>query len=177
MPRKHNQRPLSLNMHVPEHISVTGQPLSISRALEQGITDHERAVQLMNVPDRIVLTGGNSYKGFTSQPTDLMENQSLSSSESCLLNVPPSITLHDIPAPDLGDEANMPDESARCDSSMAIDENPIRELKIMRRQIGGLSSRLYQLEDELHKYRSKEKLLLTTIFGIATAFLLALFKK
>ncbi|VDO30333.1 unnamed protein product [Heligmosomoides polygyrus] len=28
------------------------------------------------------------------------------------------------------------DESARCESSMAIDENPMRELKIMRRQLG-----------------------------------------
>ncbi|PIO71373.1 hypothetical protein TELCIR_06728 [Teladorsagia circumcincta] len=132
---------------------------------------------MMNVPDRIVLTGGNSYQGFASQPTDFMEDPSLSSTENCLLNVPPSITLADIPAPDSGDEYNAGDESARCDSSMAVEENPIRELKIMRRQIGGLSSRLYQLEDEVQKYRSKEKLLLTTIFGITTAFLLALFRK
>ncbi|VDO38069.1 unnamed protein product [Haemonchus placei] len=137
-------------MHVPEHISVTGQPLSIGGSLEPPVGDQERAIELMNVPDRIVLTGGNTYKGFAFQPTDLIEDQSLPSSE---------------------------DDSARCDSSMAVEENPIRELKIMRRQIGGLSSRLYQLEDEVHKYQYKEKLFLSTIFGIATAFLIALFRK
>ncbi|XGW33256.1 hypothetical protein V3C99_017600 [Haemonchus contortus] len=164
-------------MHVPEHISVTGQPLSIGGSLEPPVGDQERAIELMNVPDRIVLTGGNTYKGFAFQPTDLIEDQSLPSSENCVLNVPPSITLTDIPGPDSGDEYNPADESARCDSSMAVEENPIRELKIMRRQIGGLSSRLYQLEDEVHKYQYKEKLFLSTIFGIATAFLIALFRK
>lgn len=164
-------------MQVPDHISVTGQALRIDRNFEPHVMEQERAVKLMNVPDRIVLTGGNGYKGFASHPSDFMDERSPSVNENYLLDLPSSLTLAECPVLENGYERLENDESARCESSMAIDENPMRELKIMRRQLGGLSSRLYQLEDELGRHRSKEKLFMTTIFGIAAAMLLALFKR
>ncbi|WKY14987.1 hypothetical protein Q1695_000476 [Nippostrongylus brasiliensis] len=174
MHRKRNQRPLSLTMHVPEHISVTGEPLRIGAVLEPVIMEKERAVRLMNVPDRIVLTGGNGYKAMSSYPSEAMDDHSFSTTEMCLLDLPPSRNLANGA---VFEQDCAADEGVRSESSMAMEENPIRELKMMRRQIGGLSSRLYNLEYELDKRRSKEKLLLTTIFGIAAALLMALFKR
>lgn len=36
--------------------------------------ERERLMQMMNVPDRIVLTGGDGYKGYEAQPLELMND-------------------------------------------------------------------------------------------------------
>lgn len=73
------------------------------------------------------------------------------------------------------EEAN--DEPVRSENSIAIEENPLKELKLMRRQIGRLSNRLYQLEDEVEQRRFREKISFTAIIGMAAALLLALLRR
>ncbi|KAK5977062.1 hypothetical protein GCK32_009703, partial [Trichostrongylus colubriformis] len=63
-------------MIVPEHISVTGEPLKNVGFEHQNIPQRERLMQMMNVPDRIVLRGGDSYEGFEAQPSELMADHS-----------------------------------------------------------------------------------------------------
>lgn len=53
----------------------------------------------------------------------------------------------------------------------------MRELKLMRRQLGRLSTRLYQLEDDFERRKTKESLLWTYMFSITGLFLYLFFKK
>ncbi|VDK36556.1 unnamed protein product [Gongylonema pulchrum] len=62
-------------------------------------------------------------------------------------------------------------------TSAAVDEDPLRELKLMRRQLGRLSTRLYQLEDEFERRKTKDSLLWAYAFTVTGLFLYLFFKK
>lgn len=162
-------------MIVPEHISVTGEALR-NPAFEhdQQHPQRERLMRMMNVPDRIVLRGGDSYEGFEAEPLELMDDRASRVKENDLQDLPNTITLAENPYLDR-EEAN--DEPVRSENSIAIEENPLKELKLMRRQIGRLSNRLYQLEDEVEQRRFREKISFTAIIGMAAALLLALLRR
>ncbi|KAL6733193.1 hypothetical protein Aduo_003860 [Ancylostoma duodenale] len=153
-------------MIVPEHISVTGEPLKNIGYDNHSIVERERLMQMMNVPDRIVLTGGDGYKGYEAQPLELMNDHITQVGENDLKDLPNTITLRESPYLDRGDPA---DEPVRSENSIAIEENPLQELKLMRRQIGRISTRLYQLEDEIEQRRFRDKvcfLLFPCVLGV-----------
>ncbi|ETN82534.1 hypothetical protein NECAME_07920 [Necator americanus] len=141
-------------MIVPEHISVTGEALKSVGLDNHGVVDRERLMQMMNVPDRIVLTGGDGYKGYEAEPLDVMNDHITQVGENDLKDLPNKITMRESPYLDRGDPA---DEPVRSENSIAIEENPLQELKLMRRQIGRISTRLYQLEDEIEQRRFRDK--------------------
>ncbi|VDO40008.1 unnamed protein product [Haemonchus placei] len=161
-------------MIVPEHISVTGEPLKSLGFENQDVPQKERLMQMMNVPDRIVLKGGDSYEGFDAQPSELMDDHINHISKDQLQDLPHTITLAESPYLDRG---GTTDEPVRSENSIAVEENPLQELKLMRRQIvpegdqsnlGRISSRLFQLEYELEqrRFRDKSIIILGTIFVI-----------
>lgn len=69
-------------MYIPEHINYNGDPITppianvslfymlVLIVFIQGrhIADRERVMEMMNVPDRIVLTGGGGYQGYNAEP-------------------------------------------------------------------------------------------------------------
>ncbi|KAJ1363442.1 hypothetical protein KIN20_023316 [Parelaphostrongylus tenuis] len=62
-------------MEVPEHISVSGEPIERRERTDNStpfLRQEESAVKLMNVPDHIALTGGDGYRAIISQPSDLI---------------------------------------------------------------------------------------------------------
>ncbi len=50
-------------------------------------------------------------------------------------------------------------------NSAAIEENPLQELRVMRRQLGRLSARVYQLEADEERRRRREWLYLIVLVG------------
>ncbi|WKX93323.1 hypothetical protein Q1695_010959 [Nippostrongylus brasiliensis] len=161
-------------MIVPEHISVTGEPLRNVEFDQRNAPQRERLMQMMNVPDRIVVRGGDTYEGFEAEPLDLMADRMNHIKENGLQDLPNTITLDENPYLDR-EETN--DEPVRSENSIAIEENPLQELKLMRRQIGRISNRLYQLEDELEQRKFREKISITALLGMAAAVLLALLRR
>ncbi|KAK6032829.1 hypothetical protein OSTOST_00986 [Ostertagia ostertagi] len=133
---------------------VTGEPLKSLGYENQNIPQRERLMQMMNVPDRIVLRGGDSYEGFEAEPSELMADHINHINKNELQDLPNTITLAESPYLDR-EETN--DEPVRSENSIAIEENPLQELKLMRRQIGRISTRLFQLEDELEQRRFRDK--------------------
>ncbi|VDM81395.1 unnamed protein product [Strongylus vulgaris] len=127
--------------------------------------ERERLMQMMNVPDRIVLTGGDGYKGYEAQPLELMNDHINQVGENDLKDLPNKITLKESPYLDRGDPAAA-DEPVRSENSIAIEENPLQELKLMRRQIGRISTRLYQLEDEIEQRRFRDKVCVLALLNV-----------
>ncbi|KAE9412990.1 hypothetical protein Angca_000223, partial [Angiostrongylus cantonensis] len=130
-------------MIVPEHISGTGESVKASEFDGKNVAGRERLMQLMNVPDRIVLTGGNSYEGFETEPLELMKDYVTQKREESIQDLPSVITLERKPYLDRG-EPN--DEPVQSENSIAIEENPLQELKLMRRQIVPIHQK-YNSED------------------------------
>ncbi|VDM61168.1 unnamed protein product [Angiostrongylus costaricensis] len=122
-------------MIVPEHISVTGESVKTSEFDGQNVAGRERLMQLMNVPDRIVLTGGNNYEGFEAEPLELMKDHATQKREESIQDLPSVITLEHKPYLDRG-EPN--DEAVKSENSIAIEENPLQELKPSEADLYGL---------------------------------------
>ncbi|KAJ1346890.1 hypothetical protein KIN20_001814 [Parelaphostrongylus tenuis] len=161
-------------MIVPEHISVAGGPVRATEYKDENVVRRERLIQSMNVPDRIVLTGGNSYKGFEAEPIELIHDHVAPERKSNIQDLPNVITLADVPYLDRGEPH---EERAQSENSIAIEENPLQELKLMRRQLGRISSRLFELEAEVEKHRKREKISFSAILGIAIVLLMAMLRK
>uniref|UniRef100_A0A158PBF5 Mitochondrial fission factor n=1 Tax=Angiostrongylus cantonensis TaxID=6313 RepID=A0A158PBF5_ANGCA len=90
-------------MIVPEHISGTGESVKASEFDGKNVAGRERLMQLMNVPDRIVLTGGNSYEGFETEPLELMKDYVTQKREESIQDLPSVITLERKPYLDRGE--------------------------------------------------------------------------
>lgn len=58
-----------------------------------------------------------------------------------------------------------------------IDENPLRELKVMKRQIGRLTIKIMELEEEKDRRNLREYGIWTLLSGTIAAVLVLLFKK
>ncbi|KIH60233.1 hypothetical protein ANCDUO_09523 [Ancylostoma duodenale] len=81
------------------------------QVFNHSIVERERLMQMMNVPDRIVLTGGDGYKGYEAQPLELMNDHITQVGENDLKDLPNTITLRESPYLDRGDPAFKPN---RC---------------------------------------------------------------
>ncbi|CAI4221529.1 unnamed protein product [Auanema sp. JU1783] len=153
-------------MNVPEHISATGESVFVADAYGLRGLDTERVVERMNVPDRIILTGGEGYHGYASQPRIPDEVHGDIKIES--QDVPSRITVDKL----YPDEPTIV-EDTRSSSSIAIDENPLQELKLMRRQLVRISNRVYDLENQVESSKVREtRYLLSSIVGVAAAIIL-----
>ncbi|TKR72334.1 hypothetical protein L596_019802 [Steinernema carpocapsae] len=102
----------------------------------------------MHVPEHIIVT----TRGLVGQPNDVHRPDE--SGPDILANPPEQLTLKNCLESPRILEDKLLDESSI--GSIAIDENLIQELKNMRRQLGRLSTRVYQLEDENERRKNRE---------------------
>lgn len=169
-------------MHVPNHISVIGEGGQVP-SLNMG--DAVNVAQQMNVPDRILLAGGNRVRADRAPPTEVMADRLIADYPTEELASPPStITLDKATYPDIPEEVHpstpysqVQDESMSL-GSIAIEENPLQEMKNMRRQIGRLSTRILNLEDDFERRKNREMFLWFLIIAETAGILAALvFKK
>lgn len=61
--------------------------------------------------------------------------------------------------------------------SIAVDENPLRELKKMSKQLIRLSNRLYQLQDEQERRKTRESIALIQLFFLTGAVIYLFLKR
>ncbi|EJW85067.1 hypothetical protein WUBG_04022 [Wuchereria bancrofti] len=169
-------------MHVPQHITVAGdtEQQNYKKQRQTNIEGDKYAYQ-MNVPERILVAGGNETRADRAPPSEVMLDRMAILYPTTELASPPSIlTLDNAPCPEIVGDAPSPKDSPPLQdlsSSLAVEQNPLRELKLMRRQLGRLSTRLYQLEDDFERRKTKESLLWTYVFSITGLFLYLFFKK
>ncbi|VDK17514.1 unnamed protein product [Anisakis simplex] len=189
-------------MHVPHHITVMG-------AESNGEFNHLSRYQYdnnidlaskMNVPDRILVAGGDSTRADRAPPTEVMADRFQPGYAIPELETPPeTLTLDKANYPDIPDEESpnmnnsqpqvsgnfyveyfqfvaVKDESMSA-ASIAVDENPLGELKKMRRQMGRISTRLLQLEDENERRKSRESLIWLSLITTAGLILTMIFQR
>ncbi|CAI5438464.1 unnamed protein product [Caenorhabditis angaria] len=162
-------------MYVPEHITATGDELRYnnSNSNNKRATARLSLIEQMEVPDRITITGGDSYGRITEDyqrgarfPTEYNE---------ALKDVPNILTVADTTYPEIQDNQGRT-ETARTDNSMVVDEDPLRELKTLRRQMGRLNARVFYLEDQNEKRKNRENMLFLAFLGVALTAVWSLFK-
>ncbi|VDM40574.1 unnamed protein product [Toxocara canis] len=173
-------------MHVPHHITVTGDSSGdFSRATRSFVDGGTNLAFKMNVPDRILVAGGDHVLAERGPPAEILADRFPAGYAVTELSSPPdTLTLDKANFADVPDElpASINNSQAQVDESMsavsiAVEENPLRELKKMRRQLGRLSTRLYQLEDENERRKSRESLLWLSLLTTAGLLFTLLFKR
>ncbi|VDK67439.1 unnamed protein product [Onchocerca ochengi] len=176
-------------MHVPQHITVAGVTDQQYPRQRHDTVAYNCTYQ-MNVPERIVVAGGEETRGDRAPPSEVMFDRMATVYPNPEFITPPSIlTLDKGPCPEIAGDTPSPKDSpplqvrpyllfrSELPSSLAVEEDPLRELKLMRRQLGRLSTRLYQLEDEFERRKTKESLLWTYMFSITGLIIYLFFKK
>ncbi|VDN07694.1 unnamed protein product [Thelazia callipaeda] len=169
-------------MHVPRHITITGRrDQKNSNQFSHPIKEGTKLAYQMNVPERIFVAGGNEIRGDRAQPSEVMfDRMDISFPTSDLTN-PGTLTLDKGPCPEI--EENLPRTKNNLtppqglSTSLAVEENPLFELKLMKRQLGRLATRLIQLEDNFERRKAKESFLWTYVFSVTGLLLYLLFKK
>uniref|UniRef100_A0A0R3RU42 Mitochondrial fission factor n=1 Tax=Elaeophora elaphi TaxID=1147741 RepID=A0A0R3RU42_9BILA len=167
-------------MHVPQHITIAGTT-DQDHARQHLTNASDKYAYQMSVPERILVAGGNETCADRAPPSEVMFDRMAVLYPTAQLATPPStLTLDKAPCPEIADDAPLPKDSPPSQdlsSSLAVEENPLRELKLMRRQLGRLSTRLYQLEDDFERRKTKESFLWTYMFSITGLLLYLFFKK
>uniref|UniRef100_A0A914X025 Mitochondrial fission factor n=1 Tax=Plectus sambesii TaxID=2011161 RepID=A0A914X025_9BILA len=148
-------------MHVPHHISVTGESSNeYSGRAAPRFTDDDgfevaETMKIMQVPDRILVAGGDRHAGSKAPPHEH------------ILTTPPSTLTLDrrtFPAVDDPEIDDLPHRTAASEENVSIAsvalENPLQELKLMRRQLARLSTRVFQLEADNSSRQNREYLVL-----------------
>ncbi|GMR32698.1 hypothetical protein PMAYCL1PPCAC_02893 [Pristionchus mayeri] len=170
-------------MHVPQHISVTGGATVPSTYDEAGRAwaEREMIANMMSVPDRIVVAGGDTHTSRRSTPKEMILDQMLNeikSDDAGLKDLPLNITLDkEQPSyPDVVEPVNRHEESM-SQASIAIDDNPLQELKLMRRQLTKVCTRLYELEEDLEKRRNRDFFFGSGMLGLTAMVLFLLLRR
>uniref|UniRef100_A0A183BNQ5 Mitochondrial fission factor n=1 Tax=Globodera pallida TaxID=36090 RepID=A0A183BNQ5_GLOPA len=151
-------------MEVPAHIYVDGMPRQPAK-LE---TKHE-----MVVPSRITVAGGDTTVASKAQPVEVLrERQFLHSSEN-MNGTPDMLTANELPQEDvtLAVQKNEPHYSSQ--TSIAVDKDPLNELKVMRRRLNRLANRVTHLEVQSEEHKNEATYLLGVV-SISTLLTIAL---
>uniref|UniRef100_A0A0M3IPK4 Mitochondrial fission factor n=1 Tax=Ascaris lumbricoides TaxID=6252 RepID=A0A0M3IPK4_ASCLU len=171
-------------MHVPHHITVVGDSSGdFSRATRHHIDNATSLAYKMNVPDRILVAGGDRVMADRAIPTEVLTDRFVSGYPAPELSSPPdTLTLDKATFPEISDElpangVTQPQDESMSAVSIAVEENPLRELKKMRKQLGRLSTRLYQLEDENERRKTRESFLWLSLVTTAGLLFAILFKR
>uniref|UniRef100_A0AAF5Q6M8 Mitochondrial fission factor n=1 Tax=Wuchereria bancrofti TaxID=6293 RepID=A0AAF5Q6M8_WUCBA len=169
-------------MHVPRHITIVGDTEQQNyKKQRQTNIEGNKYVYQMNVPERILVAGGNETRADRASPSEVMlDRMAILYPTTELANPPNILTLDNVPCSEIVGDAPSPKDFPplqELSSSLAVEQNPLRELKLMRRQLERLSTRLYQLEDDFECRKTKESLLWTYVFSITALFLYLFFKK
>uniref|UniRef100_A0AAF5CQR9 Mitochondrial fission factor n=1 Tax=Strongyloides stercoralis TaxID=6248 RepID=A0AAF5CQR9_STRER len=146
---------MSSAMHIPDHISGTGHAKLLEPNLQQfeygssGVTN-----SMMRVPEKIIFGKDGALYGFTEPPIDgISYNEyEYENNRINLQELPSKLTANEYVEGDL----NETTYENRSVTSIAIEENAIKELKLLKRQLARLAVRVYEIEDELEKRKSRD---------------------
>uniref|UniRef100_A0A914HHX6 Mitochondrial fission factor n=1 Tax=Globodera rostochiensis TaxID=31243 RepID=A0A914HHX6_GLORO len=151
-------------MEVPDHIYVDGIPRQPVKP---------EMMPEMVVPSRITVAGGDSTVASKAQPVEVLrERQSLlhsSDSENISMNgTPQMLTANELPQEDVtfAVQKNEP-------TSIAVDKDPLNELKVMRRRLNRLANRVTHLEVQSEEHKNEATYLLGVV-SISTLLTVAL---
>lgn len=161
-------------MFVPEHITATGDEVHGHSGGPSRRTNRQSLIEQMEVPDRITVTGGDSYGRITDDYRNSV-NKLPTENGHYLNDVPDVLTVADTQYP--VEDARRQIDTARTDSSMVVDEDPLRELKMLRRQMGKISARVFELEENNERRRHREQVLFVALLGVAITTIWSLFKR
>ncbi|CAL2029819.1 CBN-MFF-2 protein [Caenorhabditis brenneri] len=161
-------------MFVPEHITATGDEVHGHSGGPSRRTNRQSLVEQMEVPDRITVTGGDSYGRINNDYRNSV-NKLPTENGHYLSDVPDVLTVADTQYPVEDTRGQI--ETARTDNSMVVDEDPLRELKVLRRQMGKISSRVFELEEINERRRHREQMLFITLLGVAITAIWSFFKR
>nr|CAD2163679.1 unnamed protein product [Meloidogyne enterolobii] len=163
-----------LPMEVPDHIYVAG--------VERKPGQKDIRPQMV-VPSRITVEGGDKTAAAKAQPTEVIrERQAMMSnaSEDLIVSVngiPPTLTANELPT---GDFQRTPVNIAlSCDTgnptSIAVEKNPLEEIKQLRRRINILIRKVDGLEMDIREYKYDRPYIIAAGFvltGLVTYMLL-----
>ncbi|CAO4360568.1 unnamed protein product [Caenorhabditis nigoni] len=162
-------------MFVPEHITATGDEMhGHSGGGPNRRGNRQSLVEQMEVPDRITVTGGDSYGRITEDYRNGM-NKLPTETGHYLNDVPEVLTVADTQYP--VEDSRRQIDTAGTDNSMVVDEDPLRELKMLRRQMGKISARVFELEETNERRRMREQGLFVALLGVALTAIWSLFKR
>lgn len=174
-----NENSTRNKMFVPEHLTVTGEELQYNGGSDRS-TARQSLAEKMVVPDRITVAAVNGYRSendYTKASGD--HRSSYLSNITNHMEVPSTLTVdklrpEEITRAQKEDNAHL---NVSTDNSSAVDEDPIRELKSMRRQLGRLASRVQVLEQEVVENSKIQKSYFVVTFGAVLAFLYTLIRR
>ncbi|CEF62217.1 Hypothetical protein SRAE_1000049000 [Strongyloides ratti] len=142
-------------MHIPDHISGTGHAKLLEPNFQQfeysskGVTS-----SMMKVPEKIIFGKDGALYGFSEPPIDGIsyDEYEYETNRINLQELPSKLTANEYVEGDL----NETTFENRSITSIAIEENAIKELKMLKRQLARLAVRVYEIEDELEKRKSRD---------------------
>ncbi|CAB3408379.1 unnamed protein product [Caenorhabditis bovis] len=159
-------------MYVPEHITATGDELRYGEQPDKRNSARLSLIEKMEVPDRITVVGGDMFGRI-----DEAYNQGVqipTQVNTGMKDIPDILTMADTAYSE--EEIRRHVDTARTDNSIVVDEDPLRELKMLRRQMGRINARVYELEEQNEKRRSRESMFILAILGIAITAVWSIFK-
>ncbi|KAI6195559.1 Mitochondrial fission factor [Aphelenchoides fujianensis] len=139
----------------------------------------------MTVPDKITVSEDGRLIAHPAQPNEVLRDKVGPPVNNRVSTVPNTLTANHYasdgkPANSAAKEQQRPDSaleaSNQMNSSLAVEADPIRELKNVRRQLGRLATRVLELEDENQRRSTREYGLWAVLAG-SVALLAFLFGK
>ncbi|KAI6191884.1 Mitochondrial fission factor [Aphelenchoides bicaudatus] len=183
-------------MEVPDHLYYAGRQNAGRSDSFSKRSKNERnsLVDEMFVPDKITVGAGNVLIPHHHQPNDILRDKPNLTSNSQVTLMPTKLTANEFPLQDTKQDKQIAEEAKkRADSqdsllknadsmnglnnSLAVDIDPIRELKSVRRAMGRLATRVLELEDENNRRQTREYGLWAIFTGSLAFLAFIIFKK
>ncbi|CAJ0945311.1 unnamed protein product, partial [Mesorhabditis belari] len=167
-------------MNVPQHIGVMGDAKYIPNGTIKSDAkwqERDQIVEKMHVPERLMVAGGNDVRGASAPPMEVLLDRmpDVVKRTSMQFDLPETLTLDRTSFPDVIEPKH---DDSRSAASIAIDDNPLQEIKLMRRQLTTLSARVYQMEEEYERRRSRETLQwFLTLAGAVGVLMLSILRR
>ncbi|KAI6173692.1 Mitochondrial fission factor [Aphelenchoides besseyi] len=170
-------------MTIPDHVYIDGRRRTISSPYARTTNRNQRlSFTEMQVPDKITVGENGQLIAHPSQPNDVLRDRIVPPKNEPVSLVPNTLTANQFPSDGLpaNIQQNRQDASLQnaestnnLNSSLAVETDPIRELKNVRRQLGRLATRVLELEDENQRRSTREYGLWSFLAGgvILLAFL------
>ncbi|KAF7629963.1 hypothetical protein Mgra_00009036 [Meloidogyne graminicola] len=159
-------------MEVPDHIYVAGVE---RKPLQKDVRPQ------MIVPSRITVEGGEKTAAAKAQPTEVIRErlsiQTPASEDISVNGIPATLTANELPNADIQKtpiNIGMTYETDHL-TSIAVEKNPLEEIKQLRRRINILIRKVDNLEMDIRDYKSDRPYVFTIGFiltGLVTFLLL-----
>uniref|UniRef100_A0A0K0FID7 Mitochondrial fission factor n=1 Tax=Strongyloides venezuelensis TaxID=75913 RepID=A0A0K0FID7_STRVS len=155
-------------MQIPDHISGIGH----EKLLEPNLNDYNgrsMTSSMMWVPKRIIFGKDGALYGFTELPIDGISYDEYEYENDLTSELPSNLTTNEYIETDSVKGA-IENHSI---ISIAVKENAIKELKMLKSQLAGLTVRVYEIENKLKRRKSRDWKRLAMFSFISIALVIA----